>query len=45
MMQDLINNESGGVVDGSSDKAEVYHQSALAGQDLMVLFDHHHCHQ
>ena len=28
---------------GSSDKAEVFHQFALAIQDLMVLFGHHHC--
>ena len=28
---------------GSSDKAEVFHQFALASQDLMVLFGHHHC--
>lgn len=30
---------------GSSDKAEVFHQLALANQDLMVLFHHHHCQQ
>ena len=28
---------------GSSDKAEVFHHFALASQDLMVLFGHHHC--
>lgn len=30
---------------GSSDKAEMFHQVALANQDLMVLIGHHHCQQ